>query len=695
MADFELSLRLSADGQTFVGTMRAARSEVDRLAGTMDKGGREAQDLARETSRTERAMQGLSGAARLLGAALAALGVGLSLRSIAGAADTATRLRAQLGTVTESSEELGETWSRLQAISDRSFTALDANVTLYARLARSTRDLGVNQEQLFAVTQALTDALRVSGAGAQEAQAAMIQLSQGLASGTLRGDEFNSVAEQAPVVLDLLSRELGVTRGALREMAADGEITADVVVNALLAGAEDLREEAEKMGPTLAGSWEIAKNSTLDIIGTFDDATGASNALASSLARAAQSLRDLFTPVRGERDRLERTLRGLQDRLDAINNNGRIPETNALFDDSRRSLEAQIRATKEAIGLLDKFAQQKAEAPLQPPVIVEGDKPKTGRKRDRGDPFLDSMADHRREVEAEARELERLRRERERVADSQQEIIDNLEEEILLFGKSRGEVEAYRLGLRGGTPEQQALARSLGDTVDQLEAQRDAMEESKRASEAFGRTLQNAFEDAIVRGGDLKDVLSGLAAELSSLLLDNAFNGLRGGSKSGGGLLGGLFSSLGGLFGGGGGGGGFLGGSAGASIFDDPVDSFTLSFHQGGVVGAGGGRGRFVSAMAFADAPRMHAGGLAGDEVPAILRRGEEVLRRDDPRHVGNGSGGGGVTVSQTITIDARGADQGVEQRLRVALERTKRETLALIRSEIVRGGPMRGLVRS
>lgn len=141
-------------------------------------------------------------------------------------------------------------------------------------------------------------------------------------------------------------------------------------------------------------------------------------------------------------------------------------------------------------------------------------------------------------------------------------------------------------------------------------------------------------------GSQLREVFGGWIDGLGSLLRDVAnslsdvFSGLFSGSGGGGGfgdLIASLFS--GGSGGGGGGGSDFL-----STIFG----SF---FHSGGVVGGGRRSGRMIDPSAWINAPRFHSGGVAGDEIAAVLKRGEEVLTADDPRHVKNAAAGGGVKV--------------------------------------------------
>jgi tape measure domain-containing protein len=95
----------------------------------------------------------------------------------------------------------------------------------YSSISRATQDLGVSSEQTLRLTETLAKAITISGVSAQSANAAMIQLSQGLSSGTLRGEELNSIMEQTPRVARALAQGLGVGIGALREMGKEGKLT--------------------------------------------------------------------------------------------------------------------------------------------------------------------------------------------------------------------------------------------------------------------------------------------------------------------------------------------------------------------------------------------------------------------------------------------------------------------------------------
>ena len=130
----------------------------------------------------------------------------------------------------------------------------------------------------------------VSGANAQEASAAIIQLSQGMASGTLRGEEFNSVAEQAPVILEMLQKSLGKTRGELRKMAEDGELTTEVVLRAVRESAEGVQAQYDQMPKTIGRAVNELTNAWMQFIGQTDGALSASSVAATIISTLAQNL---------------------------------------------------------------------------------------------------------------------------------------------------------------------------------------------------------------------------------------------------------------------------------------------------------------------------------------------------------------------------------------------------------------------
>lgn len=177
-----------------------------------------------------------------------------AIRGIANAADSYNLMNARLKLATSSQEEFNTAQAELRKIAIATQTPLESLATLYQRISRPLKEAGRSQADILKVTEAVATSFRVSGASAQEAENGVIQFAQALGSGALRGDEFNSVAEQAPRLMQALADSIGVPVGALKEMAAQGLLTADVVTSALVEQLATLRTEAESLPETVGGA---------------------------------------------------------------------------------------------------------------------------------------------------------------------------------------------------------------------------------------------------------------------------------------------------------------------------------------------------------------------------------------------------------------------------------------------------------
>ncbi|EOE4441920.1 tape measure protein [Enterobacter hormaechei] len=162
---------------------------------------------------------------------------------------------------------MADVTERVFDISQKTRSGLDATATLYARLERSTRSYGVSVEDITRLTTIINQGFVVSGSTAEEASNAIIQLAQGLASGALRGDEFNSVNEQGNRLMIALADSMNVSIGALRNMAAEGKLTTDVIVNGLLSQGDKIGQEFAKTTATISQSLEIANNNITKFFG--------------------------------------------------------------------------------------------------------------------------------------------------------------------------------------------------------------------------------------------------------------------------------------------------------------------------------------------------------------------------------------------------------------------------------------------
>jgi len=219
------------------------------------------------------------------------------IRELKELTDTYTNVQNRLRTVTSSEEELIKVTEELFAISQRTRSSFQGTAELYARVALSAKELGRTQGELLQFTESLNKAILLSGANAQEAEAGLIQLSQGIASGALRGDELRSVLEQLPAVADVISKSLGVTRGELRAMGQEGKITADVVLDAFKQARIEIDEKFGKSVPTLGQSFAVLGNSILQFVGTVNESLGATSFLSQIVIAAANNVDILAAAV--------------------------------------------------------------------------------------------------------------------------------------------------------------------------------------------------------------------------------------------------------------------------------------------------------------------------------------------------------------------------------------------------------------
>ena len=177
-----------------------------------------------------------------------------AVRTVAQGADAYNLMNARLKLATGSQQEFNTASSELQRIATATQTPLESMVTLYGRISRPLKEAGRSQADILKVTEAVAQSFRISGATAEEAQNGVVQFAQALGSGALRGDEFNSVAEQAPRLMQALAAGIGVPVGALKEMASQGLLTADVVTTALTGQLDVLRAEAKTLPATVGGA---------------------------------------------------------------------------------------------------------------------------------------------------------------------------------------------------------------------------------------------------------------------------------------------------------------------------------------------------------------------------------------------------------------------------------------------------------
>lgn len=244
-----------------------------RLAKETRKQASSANDSANATTRQKTATQSLTTSMKAAGTAAIAYIAAVSVGKIAGFADEFTGMQNKLKQVTDGTVELNTVTNALFSTAEKTRSSIKSTTTLYSRLALASSELGLSQADLVGLTSTINKSFALSGATAEEAGAAITQLSQGLASGALRGDEFNSVAEQAPGIMRAIAKETNKSIGELREFAATGGITAEIVVSALQSASEKIDQDFSKSVSTFAQSMESVENGFIRWAGESENLT--------------------------------------------------------------------------------------------------------------------------------------------------------------------------------------------------------------------------------------------------------------------------------------------------------------------------------------------------------------------------------------------------------------------------------------
>ena len=215
-----------------------------------------------------------------------------SLSNLARTADEFNNYEARVRLVSKSNQAAESTFKALMQTANDTGQLFGATAELYTRVYRAMGS-AVNGSDLLQFTKTINQSMVVSGASAQEANAAIIQLSQGMAAGALRGEEFNSVAEQAPIILEVLQKHLGKTRGELRKMAEEGKLTTGVILAAVNGSTDEIQAQYDQMPKTIGRAVNELSNAWMQFVGTADNAVSASSIVAGTISLLAKNLTTL------------------------------------------------------------------------------------------------------------------------------------------------------------------------------------------------------------------------------------------------------------------------------------------------------------------------------------------------------------------------------------------------------------------
>lgn len=251
---------LEAQQQTLTQSMKAAESAASVAASAKDEAAAATKRLQEQENMAQSVTQSLTSSVLRLAASYLSI---QGLKKAVDLSDSLVSMRARLDRMNDGLQTTQELETMIYQSAQRSRGSFTDTMGLVSQLGTMAGDAFSSSKEIVQFAEQLNKQLALSGASGASAQAAILQLEQGLASGVLRGDELNSVMEQAPALAKSIADYMQVSEGELREMGSQGLITADIVKNALFAAAKDTNAEFEKTPMTWAQAWTVASNTAV------------------------------------------------------------------------------------------------------------------------------------------------------------------------------------------------------------------------------------------------------------------------------------------------------------------------------------------------------------------------------------------------------------------------------------------------
>lgn len=549
--------------------IKADTSQVKAATNDLNK-------LSQAGGKAQTSSQSLTSSFTSMRGALATLGISVTVGQIIRTMDSYTKLTAQLKLATSNQLEFNEAYKNVQRIASDSQTSIEETGVLYSRLSTSLKALNATQDQVSDITEAVALGLKISGASAAEAASSMLQLSQAFGAGALQGDEFRSINESAPRIMQALAESIGKPRGELKQMAADGLLTSDIIGNALLKSLSKFRKEAENVKNISGGMTGISNEFTL-MVGEIDKATGASNLLAKALAGIAQAIKDLR---QGNGGWLENTIKAMPvggaiyQAYDAMIPDGRSPRHEQSGMIKKAGAGGLLTAPPKKDDDKTKTSRIKAEnaaamelantyATLYQSVqrLNDADKTQTELLRDQlnaitnadkaAKDYLNTQLD---QIEADIARKESIAENVQKqiefnaAAEAVKDAIDptreyNRELEKLKEFYKEGRLTAQEYGL--------AVTAAKERMTSFAKSTKDEFEELKDAINGFGKDATNALVDfAFGASTSFEQMANDFAKAITKMiiqkqLIDPLFSAISGSmSAGGGGLFGSIFGSI-------------------------------------------------------------------------------------------------------------------------------------------------------
>lgn len=271
--DMVLALKLRADVQQALGEIKRANADVRGLGNAGEAAGKK--------------ISGLSGVFQSLRTVLIGAGLAATARAYITQADSAANLAGRLRLVTKSQVEFTNAMRDTYALAQQSGAQWRGVVDLYASLAQTTE---LTHEQIVALGSAVSKSFQISNAGPQDMANGMRQLQQAIAGGVLRAEEFNSIVDTAPRIVQALADHFGIAFRQVREYVNEGKVSSDDLIQALLDAGVKIDAEYGRLPLTVQRATQQVENAFMRLIGGADSASGASSGLAKEIVELARTL---------------------------------------------------------------------------------------------------------------------------------------------------------------------------------------------------------------------------------------------------------------------------------------------------------------------------------------------------------------------------------------------------------------------
>jgi len=535
MNDFaRLQVRIEANADRFNSAMKRTRSEFDRNARSIES--RASQLDGRLSSAGGRFGSGLAaGLARVGGPIALAAAFGKLAQSTASAGEQVRVMQGRFEALTGSAERAEGLVRGVFGAASGTGTSLAATNDLVAQMRLATAEFGAADSEVVQFSENLLKLGAIGGSSANEVANGLRQLSQGLAGGVLRAEEFNSVIENTPLVAKALADELsGGSLGALRAMVLEGKVLSEDVFRAILSQSGEIGAKFETIPTTMGRAFENAQTAVTGLLAGLDDALGVSEAIVASISRFADAAGKIGALLSPEGRALSRQ-EDLAENFREVNRQLRLTEGDPAAAALREQLIARrdvlAAELKAGIKELNKLSGVSSAPIALEPIEVTGPAQRSqgGQARQTNDDFgklTDRLIDAnlRREEElrliglgeaARAREsaaIARARLENELYAAAQKDgkpITDDLRETVSAYGQA---TESLTLKIHAAEAAERAKA-------DASAAAARAAEDAKRNVEAVG----NALTQGVLQANSFSEALKNVAVQLANFAIQGAF----------------------------------------------------------------------------------------------------------------------------------------------------------------------------